>query len=119
MRLIIVGALVCGAAVGACSHDSHTALGGNAERGRLLLRQYGCGDCHRIPDVVAANGTTGPPLAGVRQRVYLAGVVPNSPENMVRWIRSPQSFKPKTTMPDMRVPEQHAIDMVEHLFRLR
>ena len=56
--------------------------------GRLLLRQFGCGGCHEIPDVAAAKGKVGPPLAGVANRVYLGGVLPNTPENMLRFIRA-------------------------------
>ena len=107
--------------VSACGASSQNAaqVNGDAARGRVLLAQYGCGRCHRIPGVASANGNVGPPLDGVGRRVYLAGVLPNSPEHMVRWIRSPQSFKPKTPMPDLNVTEEHATDMVAHLFRLR
>lgn len=92
---------------------------GDAANGKLLLRQFGCGTCHRIPGVVAAEGTAGPPLQGVAGRVYLAGVLPNSPENMASWIRAPQRHKPGTTMPDMRVTAGQAGDMVAFLQGLR
>lgn len=109
--------LLCLALAG-CGADPPVA-GGDAANGRLLLRQFGCGTCHRIPGVAAAEGTTGPPLAGAARRVYLAGVVPNSPENMARWIRAPQRHKPSTTMPDLRVTEAQARDMVAYLQGLR
>jgi cytochrome c len=101
-----------------CGGDPPAARG-DAANGRLLLRQFGCGTCHRIPGVAAAEGATAPPLAGVGRRVYLAGVVPNSPENMARWIRAPQQHKPGTTMPDLRVTEAQARDMVAHLQGLK
>ena len=101
------GVLVAIAFVAACTEARREPpLPGDAARGRLLLRQYGCGDCHRIPDVATATATIGPPLEGVGRRVYLAGVLPNSPENMTRWIRSPQSVKPQTLMPDLRKAPQ-------------
>jgi cytochrome c len=113
-------ALALGATLAACKEASRVpALPGDAERGRLLLRQYGCGSCHRIPEVAAAEGNIGPPLDRVGRRVYLAGVLPNSPANMVRWIRAPQSIKPQTMMPDLQVQAAHATDMVAHLYRLR
>lgn len=90
-----------------------------AERGRLLLRQYGCGACHAIPGVAGANGNVGPPLAGVASRVYLGGVLANTPENMARFIRAPQSADPLTAMPDLRVDARHAQDMVAYLNTLR
>jgi cytochrome c2 len=92
---------------------------GNVEQGRLLLRQFGCGACHRIPGVADAQGNVGPPLEGVARRVYLGGVLPNSPENMARWIRAPKSFDPQTAMPELQVSEAHARDMVAFLYTLR
>jgi len=109
--------LLC-VALAACGTDP-PAGAGNAANGMLLLRQFGCGTCHGIPGVAAAEGTTGPPLAGVARRVYLAGVVPNSPENMARWIRAPQQYKPGTAMPDLRLTEAQARDMVAYLQGLR
>lgn len=87
--------------------------------GRLLLRQFGCGACHEIPGVAAAQGRVGPPLGAVARRVYLGGVLPNSPENMARFIRRPQDVDPRTAMPDLGVTEAHARDMVAYLYTLR
>jgi cytochrome c2 len=94
------------------------ALGGDPDNGKLLLRQFGCGTCHEIPGVAAATGRVGPPLGGVARRVYLAGVLPNTPANMAAFIRRPQAFAPKTAMPDMGVTEAHARDMVAYLATL-
>lgn len=95
------------------------ALAGDPENGRLLLRQFGCGGCHRIPGVADAVGVSGPPLHGVAKRVYLGGVVPNTPENMVAWIRDPQRFDPRTAMPNLLVGEAHARDMTAYLQELK
>jgi cytochrome c1 len=92
---------------------------GDPEHGKLLLRQFGCGSCHAIPGVAAANGKAGPPLTRMSKRVYLAGVLPNTPGNMVLWIRHPQKIEPRTAMPDMQVSESHARDMVAYLYTLR
>jgi cytochrome c2 len=103
----------------ACGAERSPALGGDPERGRLALRQFGCGTCHRIPGVAAARGDVGPSLAGVGSRVYLAGRLPNTPENLAHWIRAPQAIDPRTAMPDMQVGEAHARDMVAFLATLR
>lgn len=108
-------ALCC--VLAACGDDAQ--LPGDAESGRLLLRQFGCGACHRIPGVAAATGNVGPPLAGVARRVYLGGMLPNTPENMARWIRDPKHFDPDTAMPDLPVGEGQARDMVAYLQGLR
>jgi cytochrome c2 len=115
MRVI---AAALGLALAACG-EPQSAPPGDPERGRLLLRQFGCGDCHAIPGVAVANGTVGPPLAGIARRVYLGGVLANTPENMARFIRAPQEADPRTVMPDLQVGESHARDMVAYLYTLR
>jgi cytochrome c2 len=102
-----------------CSADQAPALGGDPESGRLLLRQFACGSCHSIPGVANARGRVGPPLERVAERVYLAGVLPNTPENMLRFIRDPAGFAPRTAMPDMGVTPEHARDMVAYLYTLK
>jgi cytochrome c2 len=102
-----------------CKNQPAPALGGDAEAGRLLLRQFACGSCHDIPGVAAASGKVGPPLSGIANRVYLGGVLPNSPENMARFIRRPQDIDPRTSMPDLGVTEQHAREMVAYLYTLK
>jgi cytochrome c2 len=103
----------------ACSEKPAPALGGDPERGKLLLRQFACGSCHSIPGVANASGKVGPPLKGIASRVYLAGVLPNTPENMAAFIRAPHKADPRTAMPDMGVTEPHARDMVAYLYTLR
>ena len=113
-------ALLCVSVVG-CERGAQLPSGvtGNAENGKLLLRQYGCGLCHSIPGVAAAKGNVGPPLDAISKRVYLAGVLPNTPQNMARWIRAPREIDPRTAMPNLQVTEGHAQDMVAYLYRLR
>jgi cytochrome c1 len=106
MRLGIVCLVLFAAA---CGRDP------SVENGRLLLRQYGCGGCHEIPGVAAARGNVGPPLDRLAKRVYLAGRLPNTPENLAAWIRHPRKLDPRTAMPDMQVTEAHARDMVAYL----
>jgi cytochrome c2 len=101
-----------------CGREAPPALGGDPANGRLLLRQFGCGSCHEIPGVAAAKGRVGPPLAGIAGRVYLAGVLPNTPQNMAAFIRHPQKHAPRTAMPDLGVTEEHARDMVAYLSTL-
>jgi len=91
---------------------------GDAQNGKLLLRQFGCGSCHEIPGVADARGRVGPPLKGIAGRVYIAGVLPTTPGNMAAFIRAPQRFAPRTKMPDLGVTAEHARDMVAYLYTL-
>ena len=92
--------------------------GGNVERGRKALMDYNCGSCHKIPGVEGANGTRGQSLAGLALRKDIVGVLPNAPEDVVRWIRDPKSFYPQTTMPNSNVSQKDALDMVAYLYTL-
>lgn len=112
-------ALFLALAMAGCADSPPPALGGDPENGRLLLRQFGCIGCHRIPGVAGPSGNVGPPLEGVGRRVYLAGVLPNTPENMLRWIRDPHEYEEGTAMPDLGVTEAHARDMVAYLQGLK
>jgi cytochrome c2 len=92
---------------------------GNPERGRALIGQFGCGSCHTIPGVENANGLVGPPLTQVGRRIYIAGVLRNTPMNMVRWLRNPQAVVPGNAMPDMRIDLPDAQDVAAFLYTLR
>jgi len=108
------------AAVTGCTDPSlHPQAPGDATRGRMLLQQYGCGACHQIPGVSGASGTIGPSLDRLGRRVYVAGVLPNSPSDLARWIRAPDVVKPGTGMPNANVTGQDATDMVAYLYQLR
>lgn len=93
--------------------------GGDAHRGRQLIDQYRCGACHTIPGVPDAHGLVGPPLMWWGRRTYIAGELPNSPDNLVRWLRSPKSVEPGTAMPTLGLSEQDARDVSAYLYTLR
>ena len=95
------------------------ATGGDPARGRDLVRKYGCGSCHMIPGVAGANGLVGPPLAGIASRAYIAGVLPNAPENMRRWLEDPKAVDSLTAMPNLGVTPSDARHLSAYLYTLR
>lgn len=88
------------------------------QRGQAALVEYGCAACHTIPGVTRATATVGPPLTGWSDRRFIAGRLPNTPENLVTWIMSPQAVAPGSAMPDVGVPEVVARDMADYLYLL-
>ena len=93
--------------------------GGDADRGRQIVKSYGCTACHLIPGVPGPDARVGPPLRGVATRAFIAGVLPNQPANMIHWIRDPQGADPKTAMPNVGVSDRDARDIAGYLYTLR
>jgi cytochrome c len=90
----------------------------DSELGRHLLADFGCGSCHYIPGVAGANAYVGPPLNNWSQRRFIAGSLPNIPENLTTWIVVPQSIEPDTAMPSLGVTQQEARHMSAYLYSL-
>ncbi|MFL5606259.1 MAG: c-type cytochrome [Gemmatimonadaceae bacterium] len=120
-----VRVLLLALAVGCRDTDRMSELGaaetfaGHAERGRALMRTYGCQTCHTIPGVVGANAIVGPPLAGIAGRSYIGGVLPNTPENMLRWLQDPKAVDSLTAMPNVGVTPSDARHIAAYLYTLR
>jgi cytochrome c2 len=107
-----------------CFDDSdeerhYPAVQGNPANGLELIGAFGCGSCHEIPGVNGADGVVGPPLQRIGRRIYLAGVLRNTPEAMVFWLRNPQLVVPGNAMPDMGISADQARDMTAYLYTLR
>ena len=90
--------------------------GGDISRAPELIRRYGCAGCHTIPGIPGGDGKVGGSLKDIRQRVYIGGVVTNAPDNLIRWIVSPQTFSPRTAMPAAGITEAEARDVAAYLY---
>lgn len=93
--------------------------GGSAQRGAQRITQFGCAACHTIPGIKGAKGNVGPPLTRFGDRTYVAGMLRNTPPNLVRWIREPQAVVPGNAMPNMGISEADARDIAAYLYTLR
>lgn len=111
--------LLCGCQGGKERRALTVQTRGSPRRGRALIAQYKCGSCHVIPGIHQARGNFGPPLIAMSRRTYIAGEFPNIPSNLVHWIQSPTSMKPKTTMPDLGLTQTQATDVAAFLQTLR
>jgi cytochrome c551/c552 len=128
-RLALLGTLIVGVVVatgtagGARWYSQHQSeavaralTAGEPSRAPEIIRRYGCGGCHTIPGIPGANGLVGASLSDIKRRVYVGGVVFNSPENLVRWIVSPQLFSEHSAMPATGISEAEAMDVAAYLY---
>lgn len=123
MRTRWAPALAVVIAIGGCNSRSTSApvvvAGGDVQRGKSVIASYGCGSCHTIRGISGAWGLVGPPLTGIGARQLIAGVLPNTPENMIQWIRDPHAVDEKTAMPVLGVNPQEAADIASYLYSIR
>jgi cytochrome c2 len=117
--LLLVFAIACRSAGDRAVEDARLRVGGDPLRGATLIQHYGCGGCHRIPGVAGAAGRSAPSLKDLAQEAYITGNLPNTPENVMRWIRAPRSILPQTRMPDLGVGPAEARDITTYLWSLR
>ncbi len=89
---------------------------GDADRAPALITRYGCGGCHTIPGAPGADGKVGPDLSGLVQRVYLGGVLRNTPINLVQWVVNPQRYLARSAMPATGISEPEARDVAAYLY---
>ena len=111
-------ALLLAAAATACgeSPPAPRVAGGDADRGRAAIERYGCVACHSIPGLPSHGANVGPPLVDLAQRGYLAGVLPNTPPALVRWLQDPPAVSPRTVMPNLGVSAAEAADIAAYLY---
>jgi cytochrome c2 len=90
--------------------------GGDPSRAAALVTRYGCGGCHTISGLPGARGKVAPPLVDLRERVYIAGVLPNTAPNLIAWIVDPRTFSPGTAMPATGISKGEARDVAAYLY---
>lgn len=99
--------------------EAEALTGGDVEAGRAAVKTYGCDACHTIPGVVDARGLVGPPLTQIANRIYIGGVLTNTPDNLIKWIQNPPGVDPRTAMPNLGVHETEARNIAAYLYTLR
>jgi cytochrome c1 len=96
-----------------------SATGGDPDRGAAAISRYGCATCHTVPGIRGADALVGPSLEHVGSRSYVGGVLPNTPDNVIRWIQNPPRVDPLTAMPNLGVTESDARDIAGYLYTLK
>lgn len=86
------------------------------DNGRRLIAKYGCGACHTIPGVPGADATVAPALNNFYERTYISGQVPNTWNNLMEYIETPEKIEPGTVMPDLGVNADEARAIAAYLY---
>lgn len=101
-----------------CPTAREAPLLDSREYAKTVFRQYACHSCHRIEGVVGPKSFTGPALERWSKRKFVAGSLPNNEENLIQFIRDPQSVRPGSLMPKLDVAPAHAREMARYLLEL-
>jgi cytochrome c oxidase subunit 2 len=90
-----------------------------ARQGRAAFLGQSCLNCHRVRGT-PANGNYAPDLTHLMARHTLAsGMVPNTPDELRRWVQDPQAVKPGCLMPAFGLGQREWDLIVDYLLTLR
>jgi cytochrome c2 len=92
---------------------------GDARVGKAIVTQQDCGACHSIPSVSDGDPKGGPPLDHFATQPKIAGVLPNTPAALTRFLRAPESVVKGGTMPNMALSETQARQIAAYLYTLK
>src|SRR6185437_3090427 len=101
------------------SASTQRLLPTNPSQGKVIIGRAACGSCHEIPYVPNAHGMTGPPLDHFARRFFIAGMLPNSADNLAYWLQFPQKVVPGNAMPDSDLNGSEARDAAAYLESLK
>lgn len=87
-------------------------------RGGRLIVERGCLACHVVPQINGPVVHVGPLLDQIGRQAYVSGVLPNTSNNLVRWLRDPPAIHPSTAMPNMGLHQDEAEDIAAFLITL-
>ena len=119
MRIVAIIAAFAAAFLLVAALPAEPAKDALTDKGAKLIQANGCGACHSIPGVNGADGVVGPPLDNIGRRVYLAGLLRNTPENMASWVQHPQAYVPGNAMPELGLTRDEARAITAYLQTLR
>jgi len=71
------------------------------QTGVQLFVNKGCYGCHKKYSSVGC-----PTLVGFSERSLIAGRVPNTPDNLRKWLKNPASIKRGSRMPNLGLTDQ-------------
>ena len=98
----------------ASQRESAVAAAG-VTAGRRVFETTACLNCHTVRGTIG-NGRYGPDLTHLMSRETIAaGAVPNTPEALRAWLKSPEHLKPGVLMPAMQLDDARLDSLLAYL----
>jgi len=92
---------------------------GPAAEGLELVKSESCLNCHAISGL-PGHKDIGPDLTHIASRRILAsGAIDNSPENLFKWLKDPDSIKPESHMPNFQLSDDRVNALVAYMETLK
>ena len=92
---------------------------GAAAQGLELVKTESCLNCHAISGL-PGHKNIGPDLTHIASRRILAsGAIDNSPKNLFKWLKDPDSIKPESHMPNFQLSDERVNDLVAYMETLK
>jgi cytochrome c oxidase subunit 2 len=92
--------------------------GSDSHAGQQVFEQQACVNCHTVRGTMA-NGRYGPDLTHLMSRDTIgSGIVPNTRENLLKWINDPNDLKPGCLMPAMHLTDAQNAQITAYLLTL-
>ncbi len=91
----------------------------SAQRGSELFRSMTCVNCHRVNGTEAKSQDAPDLTHFASRRTFGSVILPNTPENLARWLKNPQAVKPAILMPDFKLTDAQVDGLTAYLESLQ
>jgi cytochrome c oxidase subunit II len=92
--------------------DDNVLAAGNVANGAKLVSTGMCIACHTVRGVPTMQATLGPNLTHVGSRTTIAaGLYPNDPQHLARWIKNANEMKAGVAMPTFGIGEYDPVNL--------
>ena len=92
--------------------DDNLLANGNATNGAKLVSTGMCIACHAVRGVPSMQAVVGPNLTHVASRSTIAaGLYPNDPQHLARWVKNANAMKPGVSMPTFGLGEYDPVTL--------
>ncbi len=91
-----------------------------AKAGEQQFALSGCIGCHTVKGNPIAQGKIGPNLTHVGSRTTIAaGILPNNPDGLHKWLSNPPAVKPGSKMPNLGLSDEQIQKLSAYLESLK